>query len=132
MIRLLIPLPFFSFFCSIFLVYFSFRQVTIGSGITCNVVHPGCVRTDVTRNMNWFMRLGDFLATPIMLIIRKSPAQGAYCSVFAATSPLLDGTGGLYLFNCQKCDPSSASKSPIAAQKLWEVSIQLTSQSEKK
>ena len=50
-------------------------------------VHPGVVRTEVTRNMSWLMQLGNHLAAPIMSTMQKTPAQGAYCSVYCATDP---------------------------------------------
>ena len=28
------------------------------TGVNCNIVHPGIVKTEVTRNMNFFMKLG--------------------------------------------------------------------------
>ena len=75
------------------------RLEVVGSRVTCNAVHPGCVRTDVTRNMNAFMRIGNMLAAPIMWTLQKTGEQGAYSSIYAATSPELTNKGGLYLFD---------------------------------
>jgi len=67
----------------------------------------------------------------------KSPAQGVATQVWAATSPQLDGLGGLY---CEDCDvaevvaPGTDSYTgvrpyavdPEQAQRLWTLSAELT------
>ena len=69
----------------------------------------------------------------------KSPEQGAATSVWAATSPQLDGLGGVY---CEDCDVSAPTdvESPFArflgvdahaidpdeAARLWTLSAELT------
>ena len=69
---------------------------------------------------------------------KKTPQQGAATSVWCATSPELDGMGGVY---CADCDiapmlPSDDSPElhgvrpratdPVAAGRLWQLSEQLT------
>ncbi|RYG96855.1 hypothetical protein EON65_53795, partial [archaeon] len=48
-----------------------------GGLFVCSV-HPGCVRTEVTRNMSVFMRWGDFICSPILSLLQKTPHEGAY------------------------------------------------------
>ncbi len=57
-------------------------------GITCNAVMPGAIATRLQRHTGG-------LRTPVER--RKTPQQGAATTLFAATSPLLTGIGGLYL-----------------------------------
>jgi NAD(P)-dependent dehydrogenase (short-subunit alcohol dehydrogenase family) len=57
-------------------------------GITVNAVNPGAIATPLQRHV------GGKLATPVDR--QKTPEQGASTTVFAATSPLLDGVGGRY------------------------------------
>lgn len=57
-------------------------------GITVNAVNPGAIATDLQRHV------GGKLATPPE--DQKTVQQGASTSLFAATSPLLDGIGGRY------------------------------------
>jgi NAD(P)-dependent dehydrogenase (short-subunit alcohol dehydrogenase family) len=59
-----------------------------GDGILANAVNPGAISTPLQRHV------GGKLATPLDL--QKTPQQGASTSLFAATSPLLDGIGGRY------------------------------------
>jgi retinol dehydrogenase-13 len=101
------------------------RLVKSGSHITANCLHPGFVRTEVTRHMNAFLYWGDKLATPIMLTLQKTPPQGAYCTLHVATSPELEQKGGLYFINCDAAKPSAAAND-IDARRLWEVSNTLT------
>src|SRR5437867_4498965 len=100
-----------------------------GSKVRCFSLHPGCVRTEVTRNMSAFMRIGNAMAEPIMRTLQKTPEQGAYTSVHVATSPLLDGPDyqdGGYFENCRKAEPSPAATDSGAAQALWTASEALT------
>jgi NAD(P)-dependent dehydrogenase (short-subunit alcohol dehydrogenase family) len=57
-------------------------------GITVNAVNPGAIATPLQRHV------GGKLATPIDM--QKTPEQGASTTLFAATSPLLEGIGGRY------------------------------------
>jgi hypothetical protein len=66
----------------------------------------------------------------------KTPEQGAATQVWAATSPQLDGLGGVYLEDCDIAEPASAdgertgvkswATDPEQAARLWKVSADLT------
>ena len=101
------------------------RMKLKNNGITCNVVHPGCVRTEVTRNMSAFMRIGDMIATPFMKLIQKTPSQGAYCSVHVAIAEELEGVGGKYFFNCKEGLLGPAATTGAASERLWKESEKL-------
>ncbi|WP_243042755.1 oxidoreductase [Dyella sedimenti] len=119
-------------------------------GVRAFSVHPGRIATDLARHMSTeeLQKIGalDEQGRPIADLARgmKNPEQGAATSVWAATSPQLDGFGGVY---CEDCDiavlaedaeqtaPGSASLSagvrpwavdPAAAERLWTLSEQLT------
>lgn len=106
-----------------------------GGRVTCYAVHPGCVRTEVTRGMHWVMRLGNQLAAPLLMLLQKTPEEGAFCSVFAASDPDLpdraEARGG-YLFHCQLEATGAAAKDGETAKKLWEISEQLIDSCSKK
>jgi NAD(P)-dependent dehydrogenase (short-subunit alcohol dehydrogenase family) len=100
----------------------------VSSGVTANAVHPGRIVTN----------LGRFLTseetTSLMARQRqlKSVAQGAATSVWAATSPVLAGRGGLYLEDCAIGVPTRDRASthgyfeyavdPNRAELLWKLS----------
>ncbi len=95
--------------------------------VKCFSLHPGCVRTEVTRNMSSFLQIGNMLAAPIMCTLQKTPEQGAFCSVHVATSPSLDGLrGGEHFFHCRPARVSEAAQSEAAAAQLWTLSEKYT------
>ena len=64
--------------------------------ILSTAVHPGLVRTDVTRNMPWYLRYPNQWVGFLMATFQKTPAQGAWCTLHVATAPreelLIDST----------------------------------------
>lgn len=110
-------------------------------GVRAFAVHPGGIMTELQRhlpkeemiNMGWMDADGNINE------LFKSPEQGAATSVWAATSPQLDGMGGVY---CEDCDVSAPTHvdSPFArylgvdahaidpdeAARLWTLSAELT------
>jgi NAD(P)-dependent dehydrogenase (short-subunit alcohol dehydrogenase family) len=114
------------------------------SGVRAFSVHPGGIITDLVRHMpKELLEASDYLDKDGRPIIdpennKKTPQQGASTSVWCATSPQLDGMGGVY---CADCDiaralPSDESPEmqgvrpratdPVAAGRLWQLSEQLT------
>jgi NAD(P)-dependent dehydrogenase (short-subunit alcohol dehydrogenase family) len=113
-------------------------------GVRAFSVHPGGVVTGLIRHMSQAeiaaYGVVDKSGRPIIDPANnmKTPQQGAATSVWCATSPQLDGMGGVY---CEDCDiaralPSDDSKElhgvrpratdPVAAGRLWQLSEQLT------
>ncbi|TCR91742.1 oxidoreductase [Rhizobium sp. BK376] len=112
-------------------------------GVRAFSVHPGVIMTELTR----YVSLEDMQAigfrdaegnlTPFLLDRMKTVEQGAATTIWCATSPQLDGMGGLY---CEDCDVSPAlpadSKElygvspwaidPNDAERLWALSEELT------
>jgi len=95
--------------------------------VVANSIHPGCVRTEVTRNMSQVIQLGNDLSKPLMCWLQKTPREGCFSTVFAAISPEAvaaddDGLrGGAYYFHCQKADMGAGVNS-TDAKRLWKVS----------
>jgi NAD(P)-dependent dehydrogenase (short-subunit alcohol dehydrogenase family) len=113
-------------------------------GVRAFSVHPGGIVTDLIRYMSQAQidasEIIDKTGNPIIdpENNKKTPQQGAATSVWCATSPQLNGMGGVY---CEDCDiaralPGDDSKElhgvrpratdPVAAGRLWQVSEQLT------
>jgi NAD(P)-dependent dehydrogenase (short-subunit alcohol dehydrogenase family) len=108
-------------------------------GIRAFAVHPGGIMTPLQRHLSreemqasgWIDEDGK------VLVEFKTPEQGAATSVWAATSPQLEGMGGVY---CADCDIADVVESiqpggggvmahavdPDQAARLWEVSANLT------
>ncbi|MGK5681366.1 SDR family NAD(P)-dependent oxidoreductase [Actinoplanes sp. URMC 104] len=115
-------------------------------GIRGYAVHPGIVvgtslNAAAGRDALRAQGLIDDAGRPIIDPARgqKSPQQGASTLVFAATSPLLAGIGGVYLWDNDispvnddpvtaeytTADVASHSIDPDSARRLWELSEQL-------
>lgn len=91
-----------------------------GSGVTANAVEPGFVRTNM--RVPFPFSLFSFMRTTV--------ENGARPTVYAATSPDVEGMNGKF-FN-QKGTPvrsSSASYDESAARRLWEISERLAARS---
>jgi len=90
-------------------------------GITSNCVHPGTVASNFagsgTGVTSTFMRLFK----PLL----KTTEQGARTSIYAATSPDLDGVTGKYFVNCRPARTSGAAKNKDLGKRLWELSEEL-------
>jgi hypothetical protein len=74
-------------------------------GITANAVHPAVIMTELSRHMD-----ADDMKTlranaPSGALTLKSVEVGAATSVWAASSPELEGKSSLYLQDCQIATP---------------------------
>lgn len=110
------------------------------TGVRSFSVHPGSIYTPLQRHMSkeeltslgWLNDKGEVIDPNF-----KTPPQGAATTVWAATSPLLEGKGGLY---CENCDVAARDNSPtptetgvrdyaidpVEAERLWKLSAELT------
>ena len=110
------------------------------SGVRAFALHPGAILTPLQRHMakeemverGWI----DENGTPLNPEGFKTPQQGAATQVWAATSPQLDGLGGVYLEDCEVAEPAPADGAmrgvkdwavdPEEAARLWQLSAELT------
>ncbi|MFI9155766.1 SDR family NAD(P)-dependent oxidoreductase [Streptomyces sp. NPDC053367] len=110
-------------------------------GVRAFSLHPGGILTPLQRYLpqqemidrGWIDAEGNLLDPDAF----KTPPQGAATQVWAATSPQLDGMGGVYLEDCDIAGPAPADGSrpvgvkdwavdPEQAARLWTVSAELT------
>ena len=73
-------------------------------GIHAYALHPGVIMTELSRHLTEEDTSG--LATRLAGLQLKTVEQGAATQVWAATSPELEGRGGLYLEDCHVADPT--------------------------
>jgi NAD(P)-dependent dehydrogenase (short-subunit alcohol dehydrogenase family) len=95
-------------------------------GVHSFAVHPGVVYTDLARHMT----RDDFSAGGTLANLTVTDVtHGAATTVWAATSPDLDGLGGRYLEDCHIADPAvdgaeggyaAWAVDPEQAARLWE------------
>ncbi|WP_327292672.1 SDR family NAD(P)-dependent oxidoreductase [Streptomyces sp. NBC_01198] len=111
-----------------------------GRGVRAFSLHPGSILTPLQRHLpkaemverGWIDEDGRPLNPPGF----KSTQEGAATQVWAATSPALDGLGGVYLEDCEVAEPAPANAArrgvrdyaidPDQAARLWALSAELT------
>ncbi|MGA4982837.1 oxidoreductase [Streptomyces cellulosae] len=110
-------------------------------GVRAFALHPGSIITGLQRELThreqmelgWVDEQGTVIGKGF-----KSPSQGAATGLWAATSPLLAGRGGLYLEDCEVARVTDEqgpvdggwvrahAVDPAAAARLWELSVAAT------
>nr|WP_285563151.1 SDR family NAD(P)-dependent oxidoreductase [Streptomyces hygroscopicus] len=123
-------------------VLFAVQLDTLGrdTGVRAFALHPGGIITPLQRHLpkeemierGWIDEKGTVLHPEAF----KTPQQGAATQVWAATSPQLDGLGGLYLEDCEVAEPAPDNGDrvgvkdwaidPEQAARLWALSAELT------
>ena len=95
-----------------------------GTGVTANCLHPGGVGTNLFRGLPKFMQA-------LIKLVTISPERGARTSIYLASSPEVEGVTGKYFARRRQQKSSEASHNEEAARRLWEVSEELTSSSQR-
>jgi NAD(P)-dependent dehydrogenase (short-subunit alcohol dehydrogenase family) len=107
-------------------------------GVRAFSVHPGGIMTPLQRHLSTEeqVAMGWIDAEGNVNERFKTEEQGASTSVWAATSPLLEGMGGLYCENCDVAEPGTPEnraggvlphvRDESLAQRLWAESERMT------
>jgi len=90
--------------------------------VSVYMVHPGLVRTDVVRNMPWYLKYPNILFSFVLTTLQKSPAAGAYTSVFCATADDAEQFNGEYLSNSEVVPTNKYANDVDDARELWKLS----------
>jgi NAD(P)-dependent dehydrogenase (short-subunit alcohol dehydrogenase family) len=124
-------------------VLFAVRLDALGrdAGVRAFSLHPGAILTPLQRHMSkeemvaigWIDEAGNPLDPSL-----KTPEQGAATQVWAATSPQLEGLGGVYCEDCEIAEVVPNDLEPFThgvrayavdrdeAARLWKLSAELT------
>lgn len=89
------------------------------SGVTCNVLHPGLVRTGFASNLG---TVASAVIGFFMRFVGSTPEQGAQTSVYLATSPVVENVTGKYWEKSKVVPSGRAAYDEAAWTRLWEVS----------
>lgn len=90
-----------------------------GTGVTVNALHPGLVKSGLTRNMSPMMRT-------VLNLVSTTPQKGARTAVYLATSPEVEGVSGQFFAKCKPVKMSAQARDEEARRRLWEQSVELT------
>ena len=93
--------------------------------VAVHLVHPGLVRTDVVRNMPWFLKYPNMFFSLVLVTLQKAPEAGAYTNVFCAIDDCLRGRSGEYFSNSEVFETNEFAKDMESAKKLWDLSCEL-------
>jgi len=94
------------------------------TGITFNSVHPGAVKTEITRDLSPWMQ---WILTPILFFF-KTPAQGAQTSVFLSVDPSVEGKSGGFYIDCKPAPTTDLAKNLKRQQELFDLEQSLVKQ----
>lgn len=98
------------------------------ANVTANCVHPGIVRTRLTRDREGIITdLVFFLASKLL----KTIPQAAATTCYVATHPRLGNVSGKYFADCNETLPSKSGSNSYKAQKLWTFSEIMASENPK-
>jgi NAD(P)-dependent dehydrogenase (short-subunit alcohol dehydrogenase family) len=90
-----------------------------GTAKTANSLHPGVIRTNLTRSMNPIARVALSIGAPLVL---KSVGEGAATQCYVAVHPDVAGVSGKYFSDCNQAATSAHGRDEAMAAKLWAVS----------
>ena len=86
-----------------------------GTKKTANAVHPGVIRTNLTRH-NPVAGVAMAVVAPLVL---KDAQQGAATETYVAVSPALAGVSGRYFADCNEAKSRPDADDAALAAKLW-------------
>lgn len=90
-------------------------------GVTAYSVDPGAVNTEITRH--WWRPLAEMVRVFSFMI--KTPAEGAYTSLYCAVTPENQMVNGGFYRDCANVSSARAGEDDGTALKLWAVSCHL-------
>ncbi|KAI3867302.1 hypothetical protein MKW98_001736 [Papaver atlanticum] len=99
------------------------QRLKMEANVTVNCVHPGIVRTRLTRDREGIVTdVAFFLASKLL----KTIPQAAATTCYVATHPRVLGLSGKYFSDCNEASPSKLAASATEASRLWSFSESMT------
>ncbi|XP_043931116.1 retinol dehydrogenase 12-like isoform X2 [Protopterus annectens] len=96
-----------------------------GSGVTTYCLHPGVIRTEISRHLFVNSPILRMFLTLVCHFFLKTPAEGAQTTIYCAVAEELQNTSGLYYSDCAPKEPATHAKDDELARKLWDLSAKL-------
>ena len=104
------------------LITVEFSRRLTGTDVTANFLHPGVIRTDLTRQLNPVARA--FFS--LVKLFLGSPESGAKTSVYLASSPEVEGISGKYFAKQREANANPESFDAKEAERMWKICENLT------
>lgn len=93
-----------------------------GTDVTCYSVHPGVVRTELSRNVGLWQKI---FIQPVAWLLFLDPEAGAQTTLHCALQEGIEPLSGKYFSCCEAQEVSAHARDDKVALKLWEVSEKL-------
>ena len=84
------------------------------TGVTVYCLHPGAVRTELLRHLNFFVQ---YIVKPLQMIFFKSAEEGCQTTLYCALHP--DAIPGEYYADCKIGAQHPFTKDPREWERLW-------------
>jgi WW domain-containing oxidoreductase len=105
--------------CCVMFAFEANRKWSAKDNIKAIAVHPGNMVSSKLCSHWWLYKVLFSIVRPFA----KSLQQAAAPAIFAAASPEMDLTGGIYVNNCFPCNPLDIVEDQVARQNLWMTSL---------
>ena len=102
------------------LLTYTLARRLVGTGVTVNAVNPGVIKTGLGRDARGVNKFINLLITPL----QKTPEQGAFPSVYMATSPEVEGVSGRFFDKNKFVATKPVTHDEALQEQLWQVSLQ--------
>lgn len=93
------------------------------AGIVINVLHPGPVASNISRNASKYLK--PLIKLFVILGYLKSTQQGAATTIYVATSSECN-QGGQYFYDCHRAPLPEKYRNINLTRRLWDISQQAT------
>ncbi|XP_041669101.1 dehydrogenase/reductase SDR family member 13-like [Cheilinus undulatus] len=93
-----------------------------GTNVTCYSVHPGIVRTELSRHVSLWQKV---FIDPVAKLLFLDPETGAQTTLHCCLQEGIEPLSGRYFSCCAEQEVSARAKNDAVALKLWEVSERL-------
>ncbi|XP_028251361.1 dehydrogenase/reductase SDR family member 13-like isoform X2 [Parambassis ranga] len=90
-----------------------------GSSVTCYSVHPGVVRTELSRHVSLWQKV---FIEPVARLLFLDPETGAQTTLHCALQEGIEPLSGRYFSCCAAQEVGARARDGAVARKLWEVS----------
>ncbi|KAJ8276605.1 hypothetical protein COCON_G00083570 [Conger conger] len=94
-----------------------------GTNVTCYSVHPGVVRTELSRNVGLWQKV---FIEPIARLLFLDTVDGSQTTLHCAVQEGIEHLSGHHFSRCAPQDVCPKGKDDAVARKLWEVSERLS------
>ncbi|XP_035529223.1 dehydrogenase/reductase SDR family member 13-like [Morone saxatilis] len=93
-----------------------------GTNVTCYSVHPGVVRTELSRHVSLWQKV---FIEPVAQMLFLDPEAGAQTTLHCCLQEGIEPLSGRYFSCCAVQEVCARARDDVVARKLWEVSEML-------